>query len=270
MRPDWAAYWVTYTRRILRRLGIRGALAYLLKDRLIRTGAVVLGARRLPATYRLYSRESATPLICRYGTTDRLVFRQVFIKGSYDDLWPAAPPRLVIDGGANVGHSTAYLLTRFPEAQVIAVEADDRNFEVLEQNLAPYGDRATAINAAIWSRGGTLALSRGTYLDGREWSTQVVEASASELPTVAGIDVGTLLQATGMERIDVLKLDVEGAEVPIFRHSEDWIDRVDLIAVELHDDECRATFHGALPAGTFETFDTGDELTIARRLPQDR
>lgn len=47
--------------------------------------------------------------------------------------------------------------------------------------------------------------------------------------------------------IDLLKLDIEGAEKEVFLHgSEEWLDQVDVIAVELHDrlePGCRAALH---------------------------
>jgi FkbM family methyltransferase len=260
---DSLSYWSAYTARIVRRLGVRGATAYFLKDRLLRMWAAAFGAEWAPTAYRLYSRESGQPLLCRLDTTDRLVFRQVFIKGSYDEIELAAP-RFIIDGGANVGHSSAFLLTRFPTARVVAVEADDRNFELLARNIAPFGYRATAINAAIWSHRGALAVSRGTYLDGREWSTQVVEHGSPDMPRVEGIDIGSLIKSCGMDRVDLLKLDVEGAELPIFKNCQEWIGQVDVIAVELHDEACRDAFLGAIHSEAFEIFESG-ELTIARR-----
>ncbi len=59
----------------------------------------------------LTSKASAFPL-CRPATSDSTVFWQVFIAREYDGVNPADTPRFIIDCGANVGYTAAYLLTR--------------------------------------------------------------------------------------------------------------------------------------------------------------
>lgn len=248
---------------VTRRLGLVGALRYLLAERLWRLAVRVAGRDRLPDTYTLRSPGCPTSLRCRFGSTDRHVFSQVFIERVYDITLPTATPHLVIDAGANAGFSTAYLLVRYPTAHVIAVEADDRNFAVLCQNVAAFGERVTALNRAVWSHPTALVLSRGTFGDGREWATEVREAGTGETADVEAVDVAGLLALSGRDRVDLLKLDVEGAEGPILRHSGEWIDRVDVMVAELHGDECRRAFSDAVRAERFDTHQHG-ELTFAR------
>src|SRR3954453_4253320 len=65
-------------------------------------------ARRRP--FRLFSRDAKYPLLCRPGTTDILVFDQLYIWREYrclDDLDPLSVG-LVVDCGAYVGYSSAY------------------------------------------------------------------------------------------------------------------------------------------------------------------
>jgi len=44
---------------------------------------------------------------------------------------------LIIDAGANVGYSSVYFLSNFPNCRVIAIEPDGDNFASLQKNLAP-------------------------------------------------------------------------------------------------------------------------------------
>jgi FkbM family methyltransferase len=257
-----SVYWGWYLLSVVRRLGIRGAAAYLCKERMLRALTAVTRRQRVPKTYRLYSPLSQHSLVCRFGTTDREVFAHVFVSGAYDDVDPQRAPRFIIDGGANVGYSSVYFLSRFPLAHVLAVEPDDRNFQVLLQNLAPHRGRATALRGAIWSRCTGLILSRGTFGDGREWATQVLEDPAREAD-LEGFDVGTLLARFGDGCIDLLKLDVEGSEREVFRQYESWLHRVDTIAIELHDKECRDTFFRTLSTVRFDFLQRG-EVTFAR------
>jgi hypothetical protein len=53
---------------------------------------------------------------------------------------------------------------------------------------------------------------------------------------VEAVDVPSLLDGSGAARIDLLKLDIEGAELEVLRDGADrWIDRVETLFVELHD-----------------------------------
>jgi FkbM family methyltransferase len=209
------------------------------------------------------------PLACRPQSSDRFVFHQVFVEREYaclDDLTHAG---LVIDCGAYVGYSSAYFLSRFPGCRVIAVEPDPANFELLALNLGPYGDAARLLRAAVWSHPTRLALSEAPYRDGGEWARQVRECRPGEDSDLPGVDVGGLLRDSGHERITILKVDVEGAEGVIFaRNYEAWLDRVDNLVIELHDDSsfgnCSAVFARAIAGRGFHVSRWG-ELTVCRR-----
>ena len=99
------------------------------------------------------------PLRFRPRTTDPLVFRQSFVELEYQPLDDVRDVQLIVDCGANVGYSSAFFLTQFPKAHVIAIEPDPDNFSLLEKNLAPYKGRFRAIQSAIWSKPTRLALS---------------------------------------------------------------------------------------------------------------
>jgi len=88
----------------------------------------------------------------------------------------------------------------------------------------------------LWKENGTLNL----FDTGAGNTTfQVAETDGSKGAQGAGrvraITLEKLMADYGLERIDLLKVDVEGAEKEIFEHASPWIDRVGLIAVELHD-----------------------------------
>ena len=190
-------------------------------------------------------------LHCRPGTSDFEVFDQIFVEREYSCLDELQNVGLIVDCGANVGFSAAYLLSRFPGSRLVAIEPDPGNFEVLRVNLAPYGQSATPVRAAVWSHSTGLRLSSSRYRDGKEWARQVRECQPGEHADVTAIDVGSILRQFPGERISILKMDVEGAEGIVFGADDrSWIDRVDNIAIELHDDSafgnCSAVFHEAI------------------------
>jgi FkbM family methyltransferase len=187
--------------------------------------------------YTLMSKNARFSLICRPNTSDKDVFGQIFIEREYSCLDDLSNVDLVIDCGANVGYSSAYFLTRFPECKVICVEPDLSNFKVLEKNMAPYKERVELIRSGIWSHTTDLKISEEPYGDGREWSVQVRECKMGEIPEMQAIDIGTLLRESGQNKISILKMDVEGAEAVVFgRNYESWLSCVDNMVIELHDD----------------------------------
>jgi FkbM family methyltransferase len=209
------------------------------------------------------------PLKARGGSSDLSVFSGVFVRRDYSCLDHVNDARLIIDCGANVGYSPAYFLSRYPQAQLIAVEPDATNFELLRENLAPYGERAQLVQAGVWSHSTELTVVDAPYRDGRQWSQQFRERRPGEKAVVATVDVETLLEESGCPRISILKMDVEGAEGVVFgKNVERWIDRVDNIAIELHDDsyfgDCTAIFSRAIVGRGFTQTKHGG-ITLCRR-----
>lgn len=257
--------------KIFKSLGLQGAFAYLCKERFFRILAWIGYCHPHSTIYRLYSRDSEFPLFCRYGTSDRAVFTQIFVEREYSCIDNLNDIRFIIDCGANCGYSSASFLTQFPDAQVVAIEPDRANFEMLQRNMEPYGNRVSMLHSAVWSHRVGLVVRRGQYRDGREWTIQVQEHATDEESDITAVDIGSLLSQSEFQRIDILKVDIERAEAVVFaRNYENWIDRVDTFLIELHDSECREVFLSALQSGIFE-FSRSGELTIAQRsnFPQE-
>lgn len=205
----------------------------------------------------LTARGLAFPVIARARTSDLYVFDQIFVELQYRCLDHLAP-RLILDCGANVGYSSAYFLSRFPHSHVVAVEPEPNNFSVLRRNIVPYGNRCDAVQAAIWPSPRQLHLVAASQ--GNEWGFSVA-SNGSGNAAVQAVTIPMLIEGSGFERISILKIDIEGAERELFSTSFDWLDRVDNIVIELHDDECKRIFFEAIKQRDFAVSHYG-ELTI--------
>lgn len=204
----------------------------------------------------------------RLGSSSDLdVFKQIFEFEEYSGLRSLKSPRCILDLGANVGYSSAYFLSCYPAATVIAVEPDPRNIEFCRRNLAPYGDRAVVLFGAVWSKRCKLMLSEETGADDREWATQVREAMAGDREgTVEGWDIPSLMAMAGVKEIDLLKVDIERSEIELFNASSSvWLPAVKNICIELHGPECQEVFHRALGEYEYQATSCG-ELTICQGL----
>jgi FkbM family methyltransferase len=154
----------------------------------------------------------------------------VFVGGEYGDYLPDQPPRLIVDAGANVGSATLWFRERFPEARVIAIEPNPEAFERLQRNV---GDdpNVDVVNAALADSDGkaSFALASRTSLQGRLGGgtngAGVLEVDALTLGTVSE-------RFAAGARIDLLKLNIEGAEWPVLARP---LANVGTIAMEVHE-----------------------------------
>lgn len=215
--------------------------------------------------YALRSRYADCPLWCRPGTTDAKVFYQIFILREYSCLDDIPNAALIIDCGANVGYSSAYFLSRFPRARLIAVEPDIENARILERNLRPFGDRATIVRSAVWSRAAELVIEDSAGQGA--WGLRVRERLPDEPAAIQATTVGALFRGSGGASISILKMDIEGAEAGIFSGDyQDWLNHTDNIVIELHGEESRRAFASAMAEQPFAVFRHG-ELTVCKRQP---
>lgn len=218
---------------------------------------------RIDHPISLFSKQAAFPLQFRPGTSDHAVFFQIFVHQEYRCLDHAHDVKLIIDCGANIGYTSAYLLSRFPKASLIAVEPDPENFAMLERNLVRFAGRYRALRSAVWSHGTKLVVSGKER--GGEWSRSVKLADGDESPNFVATAIGTLFEESGCPRISILKIDIEGAEKAVFSSNyESWLPKVDNLAIELHGRECASIFEKAIASQNFAVSQCG-ELTVCTR-----
>jgi FkbM family methyltransferase len=174
------------------------------------------------------------PVHLRLRTTDVWLCQQILVDTQYDCNL-TIPPRAIVDAGANIGLASIFYANKYPEAKIIAVEPEPSNFEMLRKNVSLYPN-VVPIQAALWNKKKELhcsAIASGDH------AYQVGEKHASYhdagCNTVSGFSVRDLMTDFGIQRIDLLKVDIEGSEKEVFQDSESWIGHVGVIAIEIHD-----------------------------------
>lgn len=209
-------------------------------------------------------RKSSRTLILRRRSSDFNVFRELILNNQY--LMPVPEPvEFVIDAGANIGLASVWFLEHYPKARLLSIEPDPENFAIASKNLSSYGSRCTLINAALWHQNESVSISRGTFRDGREWATQTIPVTESSEFVVEAKTLASLLEEYQYPRIDLLKIDIEGAELNVFRDGDtEFLNRTKCCAVECHGIECSQAFEDATVGNGF-TLSKSGELTIALR-----
>lgn len=169
------------------------------------------GGGSLGAAVRVPGPKRNSRLTLRPRTADVGVFEQIYIARQYQ-LDAPSEPNLIIDAGAHIGCATVLFAEKFPNATIFAIEPQASNFALLRQNVARYPN-VTAINAALWGRPSVQSIINPK---GDSWEFRTQVALSHNASCVIGITIDELLTWCGASKLDILKLDVEGAEKNIF------------------------------------------------------
>ncbi len=218
---------------------------------------------KTPVTTTLSLPHIRHPINLRPRTADIATFLAVFFEEEYR-LELRFEPKFIVDGGANIGCVAVFFANCYPKAQIVAVEPENSNYALLEENCKDYANIKT-IKSAIWSDDSYVKISNATA--GKS-SFQVEPAQAQMDAAFKGLSIATLMQKFNLPTIDILKLDVEGAEKEIFSYNyESWLDRVKVIVLELHDrfqPGCSEVVRSVLKNYDFEMLTKGDNTIFVK------
>jgi FkbM family methyltransferase len=214
---------------------------------------------------------SAEPVLLRHQSSDVQVYNDIYVRQEYGWELPVTP-KVIVDAGAYTGLSTAFFASRFPDAKIIAIEPDEDNFELLAQNTSHFAN-VHIIRAALWYESGSVSLMDPG--DGA-WGLRLLESdvnageatSAVRSDSVRAITIADVIRDYDLEKIDLLKVDVEGSEKEIFAAANSWISYVDAICIELHDrfkTGCSRSFYKAVEDFPVEVRRGEDVLVIRER-----
>ena len=169
----------------------------------------------------------------RPKSSDIPTFIEIFIDEEYNFKIPFTP-KVIIDGGANIGLSTLFFKNKFPNSRIICIEPDIKNFEMLSKNVGHFSD-VTLINGALWHSKSMVSVS-DKYNMG-EWGMVTEETNgAGSKDSVQTITIDELFEQNNFDHIDILKLDIETAEKELFsRNFSNWLPKTKIVVIELHD-----------------------------------
>lgn len=191
-------------------------------------------------------RDMAHPVKLRIGTTDISTYKQVLVLRQYEFEKPEAP-RFIIDAGANIGLSAVYFANRFPQAKIVAIEPEDSNYRMLCENVRPY-PQVKPLRAALWRENEDLFLLDSGHGNHGFQVGDNETGDLCEVGSVPGLTIDSIMRDAGEEKVDLLKIDIEGAEREVMEESGGWIDTVGVLMIELHDDikpGCSKAFYEA-------------------------
>lgn len=206
-------------------------------ERALRVGGRAFAMRQLAALVLRWPRPIAVTaggvrLRVRPGTSDIRTLEQIFIRSQY--AVPVSPaPRTILDAGANLGASALFFAARWPDAAIAAIEPEPSNFALLQTNTRRT-PMISAVFGALWSSDMPLHI---TNPGSEKWSFRFTTGQSSAgAAAVPGFSIPSLLDRFRWHRLDLLKIDIEGAEREVFDSHPGWLARVGTLMIEIHED----------------------------------
>jgi FkbM family methyltransferase len=165
-----------------------------------------------------------------------VVATEIFQGQSYPILHYSYPVKVIVDVGANIGAAAVYFRHHFRDARIICVEPSKEAFEYLRGNALHHHAIETynlgfsyQDTEAILYSGASDTVTSSLHLNGLSHDTkrQLVKLRNP---------VQFLYHGLGVEKIDLLKLDTEGHEVPILcaLAQEGQLEEIGTIYLEFH------------------------------------
>lgn len=208
--------------RLIKRFGVSNAW------RLYNSGKVKSGELTIEFKAAKY------PVSLRYNTSDIDVFYQVYYHNYYSFNYDyyLKEIKTIVDGGANIGLASTYFKGLFPNATIIAVEPETSNYQQLLKNTKSYSG-IHCEQAGIWNK--TAFLKVEDKFNSGNWGFVVEEVIDEKESNVKGISIDDIIKKYNLQDIDILKLDIEGAELELFQENYQWLSKVKMLIIETHD-----------------------------------
>ncbi len=161
--------------------------------------------------------------------TDLAVIREVLYGGQYarpelDD------PALIVDGGSHIGASVAWFASRYPACRVVGFEASPTTFARLRHNVGGLPN-VEVHNIALGTADGPTAFFEAAAPWRSSLRAPPDRAARVEVPALT---LDSALELAGPGPVDLLKLDIEGAEYDVLRACPPTPERVRRLVGELH------------------------------------
>ena len=136
---------------------------------------------------------------------------------------------LIIDCGANIGLGILYFKKRFPEAKIIAFEPDTKIFDILKYNIQSFDfSDVDLINKALWSEETKLNF----FSEGAD-AGHIANINDNDQKNIINISTVRLKNYLN-NKVDFLKLDIEGAEYEVLNDCRNLLGNVQNLFVEYH------------------------------------
>lgn len=174
-----------------------------------------------------------------FSYPDQLEFEtlieEAFKKHSYYvDLDTTTPT--IIDAGAHIGTSALYFHKQYPKAKIVCIEPNPRNLEFLKKNLSD--NDVTTVTIIPKALVGKDAKDHITLYVHPRWGvfSSLQQKGWSQDQEMTPVMVETIkLSEIITAPVDILKIDIEGAEEDVLHEAKDSLRFVSHLLLEYHE-----------------------------------
>ncbi|TND08117.1 MAG: FkbM family methyltransferase [Bacteroidetes bacterium] len=150
-------------------------------------------------------------------------YESIFVNRAYDFHFKNDAP-VIFCCGANMGLEILYFKRRFPAAKIQAFEADEKIVQLLHKNVEENAFTDVIVHhAAVWTSDGDISFEPDGAQGGR---------AGTGKDFVKAVRLADLLE--NELNIDLLVMDIEGAEYDVLRDCKHQLHRIDRLFVEWH------------------------------------
>ena len=278
---DWPTRFLLLQESIRRGLAVRNRSWY---AKIVAEQTTYIFSLNLPNPVQLHLRTQDMPML--FEIFKREDYRLPIEKS-------LAETAVVVDLGANIGLASVFFQQNYyPNARFIAVEPSPKNLVVLQKNLMAAIPKAEIAPVVVSNKAGLVRIDDGEV----GFNVHIIEEKVEKSPSNAqntegpvsqlkikneelkGIkeNIGTEVLALPMSKImedlqishiDLLKMDIEGAEKAVLRDAAAWLPKVRMLIVELHGDYAETDLRSDIEAFGFQVSNTkAKHLYFAKRL----
>lgn len=204
-------------------------------------------------------------------------FKLMFMSHEY--FWPI-PDRewvgAIIDLGANVGFFTLFSAYKFPNCQVLSFEPFPRNFGILNENIRRNQLRnCSSFQCAVSNKSGEVVFGinseRENPTDPKICDDRSVAEDNEAFFRVPCLTLNDVIEQNNIDKIAMLKIDIEGAEYDVlYSLSDKNLRRIQRIGIETEDidtkDKNTPALRSFLEANGFETKEVTPHLVHAWQI----
>ena len=170
------------------------------------------------------------PIYLRPNTSDSQVLLDTFQMKYHISPVTLKKGSCVLDLGAYVGYTMVHFAYLYPNSKIFGVELDYDNFQLAKKNLAALTEFCKIINAAVWSKNGTVIYGG----DNTCGFSIFKEGSQNNSKKISSKTLDVIMDEFGLDLVDYLKVDIEGAEKAILENPEKWISKIRSMKIEVH------------------------------------
>lgn len=154
-------------------------------------------------------------------------YKEIFCERTYEFRSAKSNP-VIYDCGANIGISCIYFNRLYPNAVIKAFEADPAIFKLLEHNVKKNvrSNTIELFNQAVWVNNDGVDFSN----DGADGGSVIDQTDKPKIKVTST----WLRELISHETIDLLKLDIEGAETAVLLDCDGYLENVQRIFFEYH------------------------------------